>query len=118
MADVPSVADEDTLRERHHWQRVARRYQRYLARNIWSAENWVRYGFALQESGELNSAAHAYAVALSLGADTSSDAHLQAGCLQEVQGDTQKAMQAYKSALKLNPENLDAADGLRDLGIS
>src|SRR5437868_3664636 len=118
MADVPSVADEDTLRERHHWKRVARRYQRYLAQNIGSAENWFRYGFALQESRELNSAAHAYAMALSLGADTSSDAHLQAGHLHEVQGDVQKAVQSYKSALKLNPENLDAAEGLRVLGVS
>jgi peptidoglycan hydrolase-like protein with peptidoglycan-binding domain len=118
MGDVPSRADEDTLRELRHWKRVARRYQRYLARNVWSADNWFRYGFALQESGELNSAAHAYAVALSLGADTSSDAHLQAGHLHEAQGDTQKAVQAYKLALQLNPENLDAADGLRVLSIS
>jgi tetratricopeptide (TPR) repeat protein len=57
-------------------------------------------------------------MALSLGADTSSDAHLQAGHLHEVQGDTQKAVQAYKLALKLNPENSDAADGLRVLGVS
>src|SRR5260370_12981623 len=118
MGDVPSRAYEDTLRERRHWKCVARRYQRYLAQNIWSAENWFRYGFDLQESSELNSAAHAYAMALSLGADTSSDAHLQAGRLHEVQGDMQKAVQSYKSALKLNPENLDAVDGLRVLGIS
>ena len=54
----------------------------------------------------------------SLEADSSSDTHLQAGHLHEVQGDTQKAVQSYKSALKLNPENLDAANGLRVLGVS
>jgi hypothetical protein len=40
IGDVPSRAEEDTPRDRRHWKRVARRYQRYLA-------------------GELRSAAHA-----------------------------------------------------------
>jgi len=118
MGHVPSRAEENTPRYRRHWQRVARRYQRYLAEGNWSAENWVRYGHALKESGQLDFAAHAYAMALSLEADSSSDTHLQAGHLHEVQGDTQKAVQSYKSALKLNPENLDAANGLRVLGVS
>src|SRR5258708_32385728 len=118
MGHVPSRAEENTPRDRRHWKRVARRYQRYLAEGNWSAENWVRYGHALKKSGELAFAAHAYAMALSLEADSSSDTHLQAGHLHEVQGDTQKAVQSYKSALKLNPESLDAANGLRVLGVS
>ena len=118
MTNVPSRAKENIPRDRYHWKRVARRYQRYLAEGNWSAENWVRYGHALKKSGELDFAAHAYAMALSLEADSSSDTHLQAGHLHEVQGDTQKAVQSYKSALKLNPENLDAANGLRALGVS
>ena len=118
MGHGPSRAEENTPRDRRHWKRVARRYQRYLAEGHWSAENWVRYGHALKESGELGFAAHAYAMALSLEADSSSDTHLRAGHLHEVQGDTQKAVQSYKSALKLNPENLDAANGLRVLGVS
>src|SRR5882672_10647688 len=118
MRHVPSRAEENTPRDRRRWKRVARRYQRYLAEGNWSAENWVRYGHALEKSGELDFAAHAYAMALSLEADSSSDTHLQAGHLHEVQGDTQKAVQSYKSALKLNPENLDAANGLRFLGVS
>ena len=118
MGHVPSRAEENTPRHRRHWKRVARRYQRYLAEGNWSAENWVRYGHALKKSGELGFAAHAYAMALSLEADSSSDIHLQAGHLHEVQGDTQKAVQSYKSALKLNPENLDAANGLLVLGVS
>jgi tetratricopeptide (TPR) repeat protein len=118
MRHVPSRAEENTPRDRRHWKRVARRYQRYLAEGNWSAENWVRYGHALKKSGELDFAAHAYAMALSLEADSSSDTHLQAGHLHEVQGDTQKAVQSYKSALKLNPESLDAANGLRVLGVS
>jgi len=118
MGHVPSRAEENTPRHRRHWKRVARRYQRYLAEGNWSAENWVRYGQALKKSGELGFAAHAYAMALSLEADSSSDIYLRAGHLHEVQGDTQKAVQSYKSALKLNPENLDAANGLRFLGVS
>jgi peptidoglycan hydrolase-like protein with peptidoglycan-binding domain len=114
----PSRAEENTPRDRRRWKRVARRYQRYLAEGNWSAENWVRYGHALKESGELDFAAHAYAMALSLEANSSSDTHLQAGHLHEAQGNTQKAVQSYKSALKLNPENLDAANGLRVLGVS
>jgi peptidoglycan hydrolase-like protein with peptidoglycan-binding domain len=118
MGHVPSRAEENTPRHRRHWKRVARRYQRYLAEGNWSAENWVGYGHALRKSGELGFATHAYAMALSLEADSSSDIHLQAGHLHEVQGDTQKAVRFYKSALKLNPESLDAANGLRFLGVS
>jgi peptidoglycan hydrolase-like protein with peptidoglycan-binding domain len=118
MGDVPSRAEEDTASDRRHWKRVARRYQRYLVRGNWTATNWIRYGYALRESGELNSAALAYAMGLSLEADSFSNAHLEAGRLHEARGETQKAVQSYKSALKLNPENLDAADDLRVLGVS
>jgi peptidoglycan hydrolase-like protein with peptidoglycan-binding domain len=117
MGDVPLRAEEATPSDRRHWKRVARRYQRYLAHGNWTAEKWVQYGYALKESGELNSAAHAYATALSLEADSFSDAHLQTGHLHVVQGDTQKAAYCYKSALKFNPENLDAANELRALGV-
>lgn len=118
MGDVPSRAEEDTASDRRHWKRVARRYQRYLVRGNWTATNWTRYGYALRESGELDSAALAYAMGLTLEADSFSNAHLEAGRLHEARGDTQKALQSYKSALKLNPENLDAADDLRVLGVS
>jgi peptidoglycan hydrolase-like protein with peptidoglycan-binding domain len=117
MGDVPSSAEEDTASERRHWKRVARRYQRYLARGHWTSTNWVRYGYALKECGELDSATQAYAVGLSLEADSFSDAHREAGHLHEARGDTQRAVQSYKSALKLNPENRDAADDLRVLGV-
>src|SRR5262245_46806284 len=117
MGDVPLRAEEDTSRDRGHWKREARRYGRYLARGNWSAENWARYGYALKACDQLDTAAHAYAMALSLEADNLSDAHLQTGHLHKAQGDTQKAVQSYKSALKLNPENLDAANELRALGV-
>ena len=71
----------------------------------------------LRAKEDIVSAAHAYAVALSLEADNS-DTHLQIGHLHKVRGDTQKAMQSYKSALKLNPGNSDAAKELRALGVS
>jgi peptidoglycan hydrolase-like protein with peptidoglycan-binding domain len=114
----PVLAAGDIPHSRHHWKRVARRYRRYLASGYYSVENWVGYGYALKESGEVSSAAHAYAMALSLEADRFADTHLQTGYLHEARGDTQKAMQCYKSALKLNPDNLDAAEELRALDIS
>jgi peptidoglycan hydrolase-like protein with peptidoglycan-binding domain len=117
MGERPSRAEEDTPRDRRHWKRVARRYYRYLAHGNWSAENWAQYGFALKASGELNTAAHAYAMAVSLEIDNLSDAHLQTGHLHQVQGNTQKAVQSYKSALKFDPENLAAANELRALGV-
>ncbi len=117
MGEGPSRAKEGTPHDRRHWKRVARRYQRYLAQGDWSAKNWARYGFALKASGELNTAAHAYAMAVSLETDNLSDAHLQTGHLHQVQGDTQKAVQSYKSALKFDPENLAAASELRAIGI-
>ena len=66
---------------------------------------------------DIVSEAHAYAVALSLEADNS-DTHLKIGQQHKVRGDTQKAVQSYKSALKLNPGNSDAAKELRTLGVS
>jgi hypothetical protein len=71
----------------------------------------------LRAKEDIVSAAHAYAVALSLETDNS-DGHLQIGHLHKVKGDTQKAAQSYKSALKLNPGNSDAAKELRALGAS
>jgi chemotaxis protein histidine kinase CheA len=71
----------------------------------------------LRAKEDIVSAAHAYAVALSLEADNS-DTHLRIGHLHKVRGDTQKAAQSYKSALKLNPGNSDAAKELRALGVS
>lgn len=66
---------------------------------------------------DIVSAAHAYAVALSLEGDNS-DTHLQIGHLHKVRGDTQKAAQSYKSALKLNSGNSHVAKELRALGAS
>ena len=108
---------EDTPGDRLRWKGVARRYQRFLARSKWSADAWVRYGYALNKSGDPDPAAHAYAMALSLGASGMSDAHLLAGLLHEEQGNRQKALQSYKSALRFNPENSDALEELRAIGI-
>jgi Putative peptidoglycan binding domain len=71
----------------------------------------------LRAKEDIVSAAHAYAVALSLEGDNS-DTHLQIGHLHKVRGDTQKAAQSYKSALKLNSGNSHVAKELRALGAS
>ena len=117
MTDISPRAKDHIPRDPLHWKGVARRYQRYLANGKWSAEKWVRYGYALKEAGELNLAAHAYAMGLSLELDNLSDAHLRTGHLRQMQGDTQKAVQSYKSALNFNPDNADAANELRALGV-
>jgi peptidoglycan hydrolase-like protein with peptidoglycan-binding domain len=117
MIDESLRTKDDDLGDRFDWKRVARRYQRFLAQGNWSVESWVRYGYALKQSGEPGNAAHAYAMALSLGTDGLSDAHLLAGQLHQAQGDRQKALQSYKSALKFNPENSDAAKELRAFGV-
>jgi hypothetical protein len=71
----------------------------------------------LRAKEDIVTAARAYAVALSLETDNS-DTHLQMGHVHKVRGRTQKATQSYKSALNLNPGNLDAAKELRALGVS
>jgi peptidoglycan hydrolase-like protein with peptidoglycan-binding domain len=118
VTDELSADKEGIPRDRPHWKREARRYQRFLAQGNWSGETWVQYGYASKQAGDLRTAAHAYAMALAMQANSLSDAHLLTAALHEVQGDKQRALLSYKYALKFNPQNTSAATELRALGVS
>src|SRR5262249_33699058 len=67
----------------------------------------VQLGHAHKESGDLHNAARAYYTVLKH-TPLDDDLHLQIGHLEELRGNTQRAVAAYQKSAQLNPGNAHA----------
>lgn len=105
----------NTARDQHRWIEAARSYQAYLELRPRRARIWIQAGNCLKEAGFFAESLAAYERARAI-LPHDADLHLQMGHLAKLDDRRRDAMEAYATALEIDPRSEHARAGLASLG--
>lgn len=107
----------NAARDRRDWVRAAKEYQAYVAARPRHGAIWVQLGNCLKEALQYEAALAAYGQAATL-LHRNADLHVQLGHLAKLDNRHHDAIEAYSTALEIDPDSKNAEAGLESMGGS